>query len=344
MPNNSPLISVIITTFNVEKYIKEAIDSVLQQTIQDFELVIVDDGSSDHTINVIESILDTRIRLIKNSVNKGRVKSLNLAFQEAKGKYITIVDGDDVNVLNRFEKQLSVLENNSEIKVCGSWYEEFGFSNKIIKHSETHDVIQAKMLLGCSMTFGGSMFERKLVENFRFDENKLHVEDYDFWVRIVWSGQFYNIQEVLYHYRIHKSQVSTLYNDVQKHNDIEIKLFLYKKTGYDTTSFSDDFIKKMLYLKDYFTVEEFSLFLKWLKEIYKLNKRNKVYASHELEKVLNSIRKGLIYKIYFHSNFCGIDKKWRFQALKKMSLSELFFMLKLKIKEKFKILIQKKWN
>lgn len=336
MPNNAPLLSVLITTFNVEKYIKEAIDSVLQQTIQDFELVIVDDGSLDKTVHVIESILDTRIKLLKNSSNLGRVKSLNIAFKEAKGKYITIVDGDDINVLNRFEKQLFVLENNSEIKVCGSWYEEFGFSNKVIKHSEFHDIIKAKMLLSCSMTFGGSMFERKLVEDFRFDETKLHVEDYDFWARIVWSGQFYNIQEVLYYYRIHKSQVSTLYNDVQKRNDIDIKLFLFKKTGYDTTTFSDAFVKKMLYLGDYFTVDEFALFLKWFQEIKKVNKPNKVYLPDELEKVLHILKSSLVYNIYFRSNFCGIDKKWRFQALTKLSFSDLLFVLKLKIKEKMK--------
>ena len=341
MDKKGPLVTVIITTFNVEKYIKEAIDSVLQQTIQDFELVIVDDGSSDKTVQVIETIADTRIRLIKNSSNLGRVKSLNIAFKEAKGKYITIVDGDDINALNRFEKQLTVLENNHEIKVCGSWYEEFGFSNKIVKHSEFHEVIKAKLLLSCSMTFGGSMFEGDLVKHFIFDETKLHVEDYDFWARIVWSGKFYNLQEVLYYYRIHKNQVSTLYNDVQKRNDIDIKVVLFKKIAYDTTLFTDVFVKKMLYLKEYFTVNEFALFLKWLKAIYKLNKTTKVYTSQELEKVLNSMRKGLIYKIYFRHNFCGLDKKWRLKALAKLSFSDLLFVLKLKIIEKTKIMFHK---
>ena len=339
MDKKTPLVSVIITTFNVEKYIKEAIDSVLQQTIQDFELIILDDGSSDTTVHVIESIVDERIKFLKNKVNIGRVKSLNLAFNEAKGEYITIVDGDDINVLNRFEKQLEVLQKNDDIKVCGSWYEEFGFSNKIIKHSEFHDVIKAKLLLGCSMTFGGSMFERKLVQNFTFDESKTHVEDYDFWARLVWSGKFYNIQEVLYYYRIHKSQVSTLYNDVQKHNDIEIKLTLFKKTGYNTTMFADHFVKKMLYQKSSFTVNEFSLFLKWLQEIYNLNKKRKVYSSQELVKVLNIIRSSLIFNIYFNPSFCEINKKWRIEALRKLSFSDLFYVLKLKIKEKTKKLI-----
>lgn len=334
MLKNYPLISVIITTFNVEKYIKEAIDSVLQQTIQDFELVIVDDGSTDFTVNEIESILDTRIKLIKNAVNKGRVESLNIAFKEAKGKYITIVDGDDINVLNRFEKQLEVLENNPELKVCGSWYEEFGFSNKIIKHSEFHEVIKTKMLLSCSMTFGGSMFERNFVKDFTFDTTKLHVEDYDFWARIVWNGKFYNLQEVLYYYRIHKSQVSTLYNDVQKRNDIDIKVNLYKKLAYDTTLFTDAFVKKMLYLDEYFTVEELALFLKWHKELKKINVKTKVYLPEELNKVLDVLRSNLIYKIYFHTNFCGLNKKWRIQALTKLSFSELFFVLKLKVREK----------
>lgn len=334
---NNPLISVVITTYNVESYIVEAIQSILDQTIQNFEIVIVDDYSTDNTVQNIKSISSQKIVLISNTFNKGRVQSLNIAFQNAKGKYITITDGDDINVLNRFEKQLNILENNPTINVCGSWYQEFGYRNRIIKHFENHETIKAKMLLSCAMTFGGSMFERKLVENFVFDQSKLHVEDYDFWAKIIWKGKFYNIQEVLYYYRIHKNQVSTAYNHIQKQNDIAIKLFLYKKINYDITIYSDAFIKKMLLQESFFTLAEFSLFVNWLQEIYKINKVNNTFNSNELIKILTVLKRDLIYKIYFYPNFCGIDKKWRTNALYKLPLPDLLFVIKLKIKEKLKL-------
>lgn len=339
--NTKPLISVIITTHNVEKYIKEAICSVLEQSIQDFEILIVDDGSSDETINVLESILDKRIKLIKSPVNKGRIKSLNIAFKEAKGKYITIVDGDDINALNRFEKQLEVLENNTRIKVCGCWYEEFGFNNRIIKHYEKHHVIKTKLLLSCSMTFGGSMFERKFVENFVFDEKKKHVEDYDFWARVACLGEFYNIQEVLYYYRIHENQVSTIHNATQKLGDVYIKIYLLKKLNYDTFTYSDTFLEKMLYLKEYFSVKEFGVYLSFLKEILKLNKNKQVFDSFELEKVVKEIKNRLIIKIYFQDSGLGITKEWRINALFKMSIQDVIKIVILKCKEKIKVWIRK---
>ncbi|MBS3993923.1 MAG: glycosyltransferase family 2 protein [Bacteroidetes bacterium] len=340
MNNKTPLISVLLPVYNVEPYIKDCLDSILNQTIQDFEIILIDDYSTDNTLTIVESYRDIRIKVYKKSKNKGLIDSLNIGFEVAKGKYIARMDGDDICKLDRFEKQLKVLEQNNEIILCGSWKKHFGRREKIEKHSEFHDEIISKMLIHCSLSFGTSMFKREIIDTSQFDKTKLHVEDYDFLSRIAWQGKFYNIQEVLYYYREHENQVSTVYKEIQIQGDIPIKLFLFKKIGYDETIYQDDFIKKMLLLNRNIEVYELELFLKWLKELVKLNVKSKVYSQKELEIVLTKIKKKTLFKLYFKRTTIGITKEWRIKGLFKMSLLDSLYILKLKSKEFIKFYLR----
>jgi glycosyltransferase involved in cell wall biosynthesis len=338
----TPLISVVLPVYNVAPYVKEAIDSILNQTIQDFEILIIDDCSTDNTLEVVHSYNDDRIVIITKEKNKGLIDSLNIGFEQAKGKYIARMDGDDINKIDRFEKQLNVLENNPNIKVCGCWLQEFGSSNRTIKHKENHDEIVARLLISCSMSLCCAMLNREWAVAIKFDENKKHVEDYDFWSRVAWSGKFYNIQEVLYDYRIHENQVSTIHNTFQKLGDVHIKIYLLKKLDYNTSKYNDSHLEKMLYLKEHFTVEEFSLYLIFLKDIISLNKKHKVFDKSELKKVTDEIRNQLIFKIYFQDSGLGINKGWRKRALLKMSPHDILRIFILKFKEKIKVWSRKK--
>ncbi|MEZ0128553.1 hypothetical protein AB9T88_01560, partial [Flavobacterium sp. LBUM151] len=242
-------------------------------------------------------------------------------------------DGDDISLPDRFKKQLQILKNNPDIKACGCWLKEFGYSNKVIRHKENHDEIVSRLLLACTMSLGSVMLERSWGIGHKFDKTKLHVEDYDFWSKMAWSGKFYNIQEVLYNYRIHKSQVSTLYKPIQTQGDIDIKLFLFKKIRYNTEVFSDELITKMLVLDKSIEVKEFKLFLKWIDQLVFLNKKNQLYSSIELKKVLKIIKRSILFSLYFKKTSIGITKKWRIKGLSKLSLGDLFFILKLKARE-----------
>lgn len=328
-----PLISVVLPVYNCALYIENAINSILNQTIQDFEIIIIDDYSVDETVKIIQSIKDSRIRLIIKEQNRGLIESLNIGIKEARGKYIARMDGDDISLPDRFEKQLKVLESSSEIKVCGCWLERFGNEEKIIKHKEYHDEIVAHLLLSCSMSMGAVMFDRIAFEGYTFDENKKHVEDYDFWARVAWSGKFYNIQEVLYYYRSHDTQVTKLYNNIQRQGDIGIKLFLFKKLNYNTKKFSDEMITKMLLLNSFIHLKEFKLFLKWLNELILLNRKSKIYAPDELKKVLKIIKRSFLFSLYFKDTSIGITKKWRIKALLMLSLQDALYILKIKARE-----------
>ena len=322
--------------YNSELYIKEAIDSILNQTFSDFEFIIIDDCSTDNTVSIVKEFSDKRICLIEKEKNSGLINSLNFGISIAKGEYIARMDGDDICLPERFAKQVAFLDKNSAIILCGTAYKTFGAIEKEIKHPSKHEEISVGLCL--SSTFGHPtiMGRKQIFEKHKYNKNFEKVEDYELWSRLIFEGQVANLDEVLLFYRVHENQVSTLFNDVQRIKNVEIQLFLFKKTEYNTTVFTDDYLKKMFLQNDFFSVEEFSLFLEWLKTLQKQNNKFKVYSQIDFNKVLEKYRRALIYKIYFHSNFCGIDKKCRIEALRKLSFSDLFTVLKLKIKEKLK--------
>ena len=119
-PVNAPAVSVVMPVYNGEKYLRESIDSILNQTYTDYEFIIVNDGSNDKTEEIILSYNDNRIRYIKNEKNLQIVKSLNRGIELAKGRYIARMDADDISLPRRFEKQITFMENNLEIGVCGT--------------------------------------------------------------------------------------------------------------------------------------------------------------------------------------------------------------------------------
>ncbi|TDW47148.1 glycosyltransferase involved in cell wall biosynthesis [Flavobacterium sp. 270] len=338
------MITVLMPVYNVESFIKESIESVLNQSYSDFELLIIDDGSTDNSVNKILELSDSRIRLIKKDKNLGLIDSLNLGIKLARGKYIARMDGDDISTPNRFQKQLDVLLSDSEIKVCGCWLQRFGNHGKIIKHKEFHDEIVAELLMHCSMSLGAVMFEKKALENYHFDENKKHVEDYDFWSRVSWASKLYNIQEVLYHYRSHDKQVTKVFYDIQRKGDIDIKLFLFKKLNYDTGEFPNDLITRMIWLTQKIAMKDLVLFFKWIKQLDHNNRRLKIFSQKELREVLRMIKRKLVFELYFEKTSIGLDKKWRLKALAHLPINEMFFVVIGKIREMLKIKMINKFN
>ena len=121
--NSKPRISVLMTVFNAELYIKEAVDSILMQTFKDWELIVVDNKSTDNTLNILVECKDSRVKLVKLNENIGRVSALRLAYEKASGEYIAILDADDISNLNRLAKQSEHLDSHPNIGLVASWVE-----------------------------------------------------------------------------------------------------------------------------------------------------------------------------------------------------------------------------
>lgn len=338
--NPNPIISVIMPVYNCASYIEDAVNSILNQTFSDFELIIIDDASIDYTTDILKKFTDPRIKFVFKEKNQGVSSAANDGFRLAKGKYIARMDGDDISVKERFEKQVAILENNPKIFICGGFVQYLGGTNNIVVHKETHQEIITELLLSCSICMGVSMFRRKELAGYFYDENKKSGEDYDFWTKVAWCGEMYNIQEVLLLYRVHSNQASIAHKPQQIIDDIEIRIFLFKKIKYNTQKYTDALIAKMLLLNQSITIKEFALFSKWIKELAFLNRKSKGYPQKELENVLKTIKRTLLFSLYFKETTIGITKQWRWKALLKLSINDALYVLKLKTREIRKTIIK----
>jgi glycosyltransferase involved in cell wall biosynthesis len=206
-------ISVVLAVYNGEKYLKEAIDSVLFQTFTDFELVIINDGSTDSTSGIILGYRDPRIVYLENETNKGLIYSLNRGLSVSRGKYIARMDGDDVALSKRLQLQYDYLETHPEIGICGSNIEAF-FSTKrksmIVRFPETDELIRAFILFQSPFCHPAVMMRKELIEknNLRYPGEFLHAEDYALWIALLKYTKAYNIPQTLLRYRIHEKSIT----------------------------------------------------------------------------------------------------------------------------------------
>lgn len=210
------MISVLMCNYNNSEYLESAIQSILSQSVTNFEFIIIDDGSMDESIKIIKKYeaIDERIVAVYKS-NTGLVDSLNLGLSIAKYKYIARMDADDISLPNRFKLQVEFLEKNSEYAICG------GRTNLINQHGvyiregnyPTDDsVLQKKMEDGCFLSHPATMYRRDVICEFGgYRKEALHAEDYDLWLRVMTKHKVHNIDELVLLYRQHDNKVSFNY-------------------------------------------------------------------------------------------------------------------------------------
>lgn len=218
-------VTVLLVIHNAEKYIEECIKSILNQSFQDFELLIVDDGSSDKTVNIIKKQKNKHIRLICNSHNY--ISSLNLGLNESRGKYIARMDGDDIMHKNRLEKQVKIMEDNENITVCSSWMKCFGLCDMSIdNYNGIINNIICELVLGNVIMHPTTMIRMDFLRkyNIYYNKNYPYAEDYKLWCDIaINKGVFCVIPEHLLYYRCSEMQISHLKKSTQKETAIKIQ-------------------------------------------------------------------------------------------------------------------------
>ncbi|WP_150464416.1 glycosyltransferase family 2 protein [Francisella sp. XLW-1] len=229
---NAPIISVVMPVYNAEKYISDAIESILNQTFIDFEFIIINDGSSDRSLEVIEEYkkIDSRIIVVSRE-NKGIVYSLNEGIALSRGKYIARMDADDISLPDRFINQVEFMDANPQIGVCGSWIKKFGKNIKTYVWKLEKDDKKLKSLLLFSVPVAHpSVFIRKSIliqNNLRYRENYKDAEDYKLWVDLAEHTKFSNIPKVLLNYRVHRESITqnaNTKNNLDKRKEILNKI------------------------------------------------------------------------------------------------------------------------
>lgn len=200
-----------MSVHNSERYLAEAIGSIVRQTFTDFEFLIVNDGSTDGTLRIVEACPDPRIRLIHNGCNLGLAASLNRGFAQSAGRYIVRMDADDIALPDRLEKQVAFMEREMHIGVCGSWYEMFGDRSRVVKTRAGHADIRDTLFFRNCIAHSTVCMRRKSFENCAgpYNEAYLYAQDYELWCRTVDTLTFAGVQEVLLRYRVHGLQAGT---------------------------------------------------------------------------------------------------------------------------------------
>jgi glycosyltransferase involved in cell wall biosynthesis len=201
-------ISILMSVYNGEKYLAEAIESILGQTFTNFEFLIINNGSTDKSRKILLSYSDNRIKLIDNKINVGLIKSLNKGLDLALGKYIARMDADDISLPGRLQIQFEFMEKNPHIDVCGSWYEMFGNKNCITETPVQDKDIKETLFFHNCIAHPTVIIRKNTLDKYqiKYNENYLHSEDYELWCREVNRLKFANIPEALIKYRIHENQ------------------------------------------------------------------------------------------------------------------------------------------
>jgi glycosyltransferase involved in cell wall biosynthesis len=208
-----PFVSVVMAVFNESpKYIVLSINSILNQTLGDFELLLIDDSTSVDTISAIDALIksDSRIQLIRGQERFGFVKALNIGLKQARGKYIARMDGDDISRPNRFELQVAFLENNPEIAVVGGAMDMINEVGTVISHrnyATSFSKVMLFALLRNPLAHPTVMFRKEVVEKgFYYDGAFLKAEDLELWLRLINNGyKLSNISNTLLSYRVNEN-------------------------------------------------------------------------------------------------------------------------------------------
>lgn len=237
-----PKISIVMPVYNAEKYLRESIESILLQTFKDFEFIIIDDCSTDNSLKIIESYHDKRIKIIRNRKNLGTSKSRNIGLKAAKGKYIAVMDADDVSLTDRLSIQYNYLENNSHIFLTGSsaiFIDKNGREIKKFRKYDDYKMLAWRLPKSCGIVHSSVMF-RNTKEIF-YKEYYKSAHDYDLYLELLSQGKnLTNLPQFLVKHREHSESFHNVNSrqeyyskrTQEEHNHLNIKIGLLTKLKY----------------------------------------------------------------------------------------------------------------
>ncbi len=307
------MISVVMPVYNAEKYLREAIDSILNQTYTNFEFIILNDGSTDRTEEIILSYDDSRIIYVKNEENLQIVKTLNKGIGLAKGKYIARMDADDISLPKRFQKQIEYMEEHSDTDVCGTWMQIIDQPQRIWRYPIWHKEIKAYMLFNTSMFHPTVLMKRSFFNTFSYSSLYNKAEDYQLWCSAVDEKRFANIPEPLYHYRRHTEMTNVVARKEQVEKADLVRKDMLNRIGlYPNDIEWRSHHRISLHELQYSELNEYE---KWIRKLIECNKSKKYFDSLSLNKAI-----GEYWWQLFSQNTkygFGIFKKYTFSEFRK---------------------------
>lgn len=353
MGNTVPKISVAMPVYNAELYIREAVDSILNQTFTDFEFIIIDDCSTDSSYEILKTYKDSRIRFFRNDTNLKISATLNKAIDLAQGDYLARMDADDISSPKRLEIQYNFLENHLDVDMCGTGIRVFGYYEYEHFRPEKYKELKDYSLHGTAFSHPTFMANKKVYKAMRYDETHVGAEDYLLFSELLQQYKGVNIPQILLDYRISGNQISYVKN---KDGDVELsnhQLCLYfeifrknlqrmypKNNMIDYTLMEDYFSgKKNLLSEDYLNFKSYYTFLKSSnKDVFYSNEvLKKIYVErfiNSFESIYKASGKGVFLKTIL-SFFIDVKSNHKIAVGK-----ELIF----KLRDKVKFLVKNKYG
>lgn len=215
----TPTVSILLPVYNAAPYVAATIESLLMQTLRDFEVIAIDDGSTDASLDVLRGFKDARLRIVTNGTNLGLVKTLNLGINLCRSEFIARMDADDIAVPRRLEKQVAYLRSHSNVILISSSRSAIDHRSRPINEYNRAisgpALIRWKLLTGNFITHTAVMLRKSALPTPLFEEQFKHAEDYAAWLRLLAHGDFETLQEPLVAMRWHGASVSASNKAVQ---------------------------------------------------------------------------------------------------------------------------------
>ncbi len=276
-----------MAAYNTQSYIADALDSVFAQTYPHFEIIVVDDASTDGTYERVASYTDSRLKLLRNEQRCGPAFSRNRAIREACGKYVAILDSDDFWAPEKLQKQVSFLERHSGTVGVGSYiYEtdETGRKIKAVRFALYPGPIRCSTFFRCSFAHSSVMMRRSFIveHDLWYNETFPGAQDYELWIRAVFAGNFHQLPYYLAFYRKNPGQLSTHPSKVQQKNAIRVYRQLLQKLDYEPTDNELSSHLRLVGMKELTEEEKEKSMdvLEWCVDLYKKNLDKMVFRPY----------------------------------------------------------------
>lgn len=300
-------VSVLMPLYNSSRYLDASIRSILNQTESDFELIIIDDGSTDGCCKIVESFQDHRIRFYKNPRNLGVAATLNRGIELSKSDYIARMDADDVSLPYRLRQQLDFMQLHPRLDICGSWVrmEDAGGKGHVIRYPLDHETIRAFMLFNNPIAHPSVMLRKRslLRHNLQYDESLGAGQDYEFWHRCSEKCTLSNIGKPLLIWRQHEESVTSKDCDNPNSTALLVQENLLDNLGLASDKQMVLFNKKIGTGQALQNTNELNTALSWLELIITNNHSNNCFDDEGLAKACAIVW----FRLHMNSAALGIN-------------------------------------
>ncbi len=286
--SGQPLVSVIMPFFNAEAYIGQALQSVCQQTYQNIEIIVVDDASTDASLQLVNAIPDPRIKIIQNETNLGLAASLNKALAAASGPLIARMDADDICLPQRLTRQVAFMQQHPTVSVVGTALQYFQTSWYTNYFPVSHEQCRAKLLFNVCFGHPSIMFRQSVLAYVAGYNEALrqYSEDYDLYERLADHVTFANLREVLVRYRTFPSPAKQEAELLRKQNSYDIRKRLLKKVGIPEDQLDMEAHTRCCHLARVSSLTELDVLAEWLAVIFRYNEQTNYLSRVALAEAL----------------------------------------------------------